>query len=100
MFSLLSDLEIALKIVGFLILFRWVGNNIQNRLLGAIILVVAAYYFLWLQWDIFSLFVVVFIIVAMTGVGYLVQDLVFQYGSVTEREAEERALMQRMYLRR
>ena len=96
MLGILEDLTIALKIVGILILFRWVADNIQHRLLATLVLLVGAYYLLFVEWDIFGVFVVLFIIVAMTGVGMFVQDLVFQYDSVAREQEGGMAV----YLRR
>lgn len=96
MLGIFNDVTIALKIVGFLILFRWVAENIHHRLLATLVLLVGAYYLLFVEWDLFGMFVVLFIIVAMTGIGVFVQDLVFQYDSVARGEEERVA----MYLRR
>ncbi len=98
MLGLFNDVLIALKIVGFLILLRWVMENIQNRFLATLLLLVAAYYLLFVEWDIYGLFVIFFILISATGITYFVQDLVFQYGSVREHEEVNPTML--MFLRR
>ncbi len=101
MFGMLSDARIVLTIFGIALIYKWVAENIPNRVAAVLILAAAMYYFLFYSPGIFMLLTIIAVIVFLGApIGGMMQDLIFQYSSAREldaspeKEAEMLAQMQ------
>ena len=94
MISVIADYLMFIKIFVFLLFLQWLMGNLgNNRFLFIVALLIGGYYIFFAKWTIFGILLVGFVIFLMSGLGNFMQDIIFQYGSVAEREVEAQQLM-------
>jgi len=102
MFEFLQDVKIVLTIFGLLLIYKWVAEHIPNRVLAVLLILASAYYFLFYTPDMFTLLIIFAVILFFGGpIGGMMQDLIFQYSSAKELQAnpeEEIRMLQQMQM--
>ena len=97
MYSVFSDYILFAKIFIFFFFLQWLMGAVgNNRFLFILGLLIGGYYILFARWTVIGTLILLFILFIFKGVGGFMQDIIFQYDSVTSAEYEEMQMAQPM----